>query len=188
MGQSQPEIGLGLLYLQDLRARMQGVRQLGEGAMRQLVPEHWHAVLDEGENSVAVIVQHLSGNMHSRWGNFLQADGEAGSRNRDAEFEDAGLTQGQLWAHWDAGWAVFQGVLDQLQPEDLKGTLSIRGEVHTVLAAIQRQLSHYSGHVYQIVLLSRHWAGADWQTLSIARGQSAEFNRLKMGETGQESG
>ena len=158
--------------------------------MRQLLPGHWHwhAVLGEGENSVAVIVQHLSGNMHSRWSNFLTADGESGSRNRDAEFEDASLTQGQLWARWDAGWAVFQGALDQLQPQDLTRTLSIRGEVHTVLAAIQRQLSHYSGHVYQIVSLARHWTGADWQTLSIARGQSAEFNRLKMGETGQESG
>ena len=80
--------------------------------------------------------------------------------------------QGQLWARWDAGWAVFQGALDQLQPQDLTRTLSIRGEVHTVLAAIQRQLSHYSGHVYQIVSLARHWTGADWQTLSIARDRA----------------
>ena len=156
--------------------------------MRQLSPGHWHAAPGQDENSVAVIVQHLSGNMHSRWSNFLTADGESGSRNRDAEFEDAGLTPRQLWIRWNEGWTVFQGALDQLQPEDLARTLSIRGEVHTVLAAIQRQLSHYSGHVYQIVLLARHWAGADWKTLSIARGQSAEFNRLKMGETRQESG
>ncbi len=188
MGSSQPEIEFGLLYLQDVRARMQGVRQLGEGALRQLAPGHWHAALGEDENSVAVIVQHLSGNMHSRWGNFLQADGEAGSRNRDAEFGDAGLTPWQLQARWDAGWAVFQGELEKLQPQDLTRTVSIRGEVHTVLAAINRQLCHYSGHVYQIVLLARHWASADWQTLSIARGQSAEFNRLKMGETGREPG
>ena len=188
MGQPQPETELGLLYLRDVRVRVQGVRQLGEGAMRQLSPGHWHAAPGQDENSVAVIVQHLSGNMHSRWSNFLTADGESGSRNRDAEFEDAGLTPRQLWIRWNEGWTVFQGALDQLQPEDLARTLSIRGEVHTVLAAIQRQLSHYSGHVYQIVLLARHWAGADWKTLSIARGQSAEFNRLKMGETRQESG
>ena len=156
--------------------------------MRQLSPGNWHAVLGEDENSVAVIIQHLSGNMHSRWENFLKADGESGSRNRDAEFEDAGLTPEQLWARWDAGWAVFQGELEKLQPQDLTRTLSIRGEVHTVLAAIQRQLCHYSGHVYQVVYPARHWAGAEWQTLSIARGHSAEFSRLKMGETGQESG
>ena len=188
MDQTQPELEFGLLYLQDVQVRVQGVRELGEVAMRQLSPEYWHAVLGEGENSVTVIFQHLSGNMHSRWENFLKTDGESRSRNRDAEFEDAGLTPEQLWARWDAGWAVFQGALDQLQPEDLTRTLSIRGEVHTVLAAIQRQLCHYSGHMYQIVLLARHWAGADWRTLSITRGQSAEFNRLKMGETGQESG
>ena len=188
MGQSEPGHEIGLLYLQDVRARMCGVRELGEGAMRQLSPGNWHAVLGEDENSVAVTVQHLSGNMHSRWENFLQADGESGSRNRDAEFEDAGLTPEQLWTRWDAGWLMFEGVLSRLQPEDLTRLLSIRGEAHTVLAAIQRQLCHYSGHVYQIVFLARHWAGADWQTLSIARGQSAEFNRLKMGETGQESG
>ncbi len=180
-------ITLGELFLSDVRSRMDGLKLLGEEAMRQLSPGHWHAVLGEGENSVAVIVQHLSGNMRSRWGNFLQADGESGSRNRDAEFEDAGLTQGPLRACWDAGWAVFQGALDHLWPEDLTRTVSIRGEAHTVLEAIQRQLCHYSGHVYQIVLLARHWAGEDWQTLSIARGKSAEFNRLKMGETGQGS-
>ena len=187
---NQPGAGyeFGLLYLQDLRERVQGLRALGEGAMSQLSPEHWQAALGRDENSVAVIIQHLSGNMHSRWSNFLMADGESGSRNRDAEFEDAGLTPGQLLVRWDAGWAVCQGELEKLQPQDLTRTLSIRGEAHTVLGAIQRQLSHYSGHVYQIVLLARHWVGADWQTLSIARGQSAEFNRLKMGETGQESG
>lgn len=174
---------LGGLYLQDVLDRTRGVRALGEGALRQLSPEHWHAPLGQDENSVAVLVQHLSGNMHSRWGHFLQEDGEAGSRDRDAEFEDAGLTPEQLWDCWNAGWNIFLGVLEGLTPADLTRTLTIRNEVHTVLAAVQRQLCHYSGHVYQIVLLARHWAGAEWQTLSIARGGSAEFNR-KMGLEG----
>ncbi|WP_407538986.1 DUF1572 family protein [Deinococcus radiomollis] len=182
MGVPEPESGLGLLYLKDALGRMQGVRELGEGAMRQLRLEHWHAALAEGENSVAVLVQHLSGNMHSRWGTFLEADGESGSRNRDAEFEDAGLTPDELWQHWNAGWEVFLGVLARLRPADLTRTLTIRGEVHTVLEAIQRQIAHYSGHVYQIVFLARHWLGADWETLSIARGQSGEFNRRMQAE------
>ncbi|WP_456829080.1 DUF1572 family protein [Deinococcus sp. UYEF24] len=177
MGVSESGSELGLLYLRDALGRMQGVRELGEGAMRQLLPEHWHATLVEDENSVAVLVQHLSGNMHSRWEHFLQEDGESGSRDRDAEFEDAGLTPDGLWQRWNAGWEVFLGVLARLQPVDLTLSLTIRGEVHTVLEAIQRQIAHYSGHVYQLVFLARHWLGADWKTLSIARGQSAEFNR-----------
>jgi Protein of unknown function (DUF1572) len=174
------------LYLKDVRARMQGVKQLGEGALRQLAAKHWQATLGTDENSVAVIVQHLSGNMHSRWGNFLKADGESGSRNRDAEFEDVGLTSAELWKSWEAGWAVFLGVLDHLEPADLLRTLTIRGEVHTVLEAVQRQVAHYSGHVYQIIVLARHWVGAEWQSLSIARGQSAEFNRRMLGEIQEE--
>ena len=177
MALSEPKNELGLLYLQDALGRMQGVRELGEGAMRQLRQEHWHATLGEGENSVAVLVQHLSGNMHSRWQYFLEADGESGSRDRDAEFEETGLTPDALWHRWNAGWGVFLGVLARLQPADLTRTLTIRGEVHTVLEAILRQIAHYSGHVYQLVFLARHWLGADWQTLSIARGRSDEFNR-----------
>jgi hypothetical protein len=182
MPPSEPENELGLLYLQDARQRIRGVRELGEAALRQLRPEHWHAALNEGaagerENSVAVLIQHLSGNMHSRWEHFLDADGESASRNLDAEFEDDGLTPDELRQRWNAGWEIFLGVLDRLRPADLTRTLSIRGELHTVLEAVQRQLCHYSGHVYQIVLLARHWSGENWQTLSIARGRSGEFNR-----------
>ncbi len=169
--------GLGDLYLRDVRARMRGVKRLAEEAMRQLAPDRWHDAPGPQENSVAVLVQHLSGNMHSRWEHFLQEDGEAAGRDRDAEFEDAGLNAEQLWARWEAGWALFLGVLDGLSPADLTRSLTIRGEVHTVLEAVQRQVCHYSGHVYQIVALARHGAGPNWQTLSIARGQSAEFNR-----------
>lgn len=167
------------MYLQDVRRRMQGVRALGEGALGQLAPGQWHRALGPDENSVAVIVQHLSGNMHSRWGDLFGADGEAAHRDRDAEFEDQHLTPEQLWQRWNEGWELVLGVLDGLTPTDLGRPLSIRGEVHTVLEAVQRQVAHYSGHVYQLVLLARHWAGEHWQTLSIARGQSAAYNRAR---------
>jgi Protein of unknown function (DUF1572) len=177
---SEPEHpDLADLYLQDVQRRMLGVRALGEGALRQLAPDDWHRALGQSENSVAVLVQHLSGNMHSRWKGFLDADGEAAGRNRDAEFEDQHLTAEQLWQRWNDGWTLFLGVLEHLTPADLGRTLTIRNEVHTVLEAVQRQVAHYSGHVYQIVLLARHWAGENWQTLSIARGQSAEYNRAR---------
>jgi Protein of unknown function (DUF1572) len=177
---SEPEHpDLADLYMQDVRRRMLEVRALGEGALRQLAPGDWRRALGPDENSIAVLVQHLSGNMHSRWGNLFGADGEVGSRNRDAEFEDQHLTAEQLWQRWNDGWTLFLGVLERLTPADLRRTLTIRSEVHTVLEAVQRQVAHYSGHVYQIVLLARHWAGENWQTLSIARGQSTEYNRAR---------
>ncbi len=103
-------------------------------------------------------------------------DGESAGRNRDAEFEEGNLSAEQLWAIWNAGWTVFLDALDALAPANLMQTLTIRGEAHTVLEALQRQVAHYSGHVYQLIFLVKTLRGADWQTLSIARGQSAAFN------------
>ncbi|GGR12567.1 DUF1572 family protein [Deinococcus ruber] len=172
---------LGELYLSDLRTRLRGVKALGEGALKQLHEPEWHAVLSAGGNSAAVTVQHLSGNMHSRWGALQHGyragqDGEQATRNRDAEFEEGQQTGAQLWAIWEAGWTVFLEALDALTSADLTRTLRIRGETHTVLEALQRQVAHYSGHVYQLVFLVKTLRGPDWHTLSIARGQSAAFN------------
>ena len=172
---------LGELYLSDLRTRMRGVKTLGEGALKQLKEDEWHAVLSAEGNSAAVLVQHLSGNMHSRWGALRHGyregqDGESAARDRDAEFEEGTRTGAELWAVWDAGWTVFVEALDALTPADLTRTLGIRGETHTILEALQRQVAHYSGHVYQLVLLVKTLRGPDWRTLSIARGQSAAFN------------
>ena len=119
--------------------------------------------------------------MHSRWGGLQRGyqsgqDGESARRNRDAEFEEGHLTGAELWAVWNAGWTVFLDALDALAPDDLTRTLTIRGEAHTILEALQRQVAHYSGHVYQLVFLVKTLRGADWQTLSIARGESAAFN------------
>ena len=178
------DLDVGEVFLRDTLARMRGVKRLGEGALRQLGPDDWHAVLGPGENSVAVLIQHLVGNMRSRWGGFPHGDGEAVSRDRDAEFEDAGLSREELWALWEEGWGLFLGVLERVDPADLTRTLTIRGEPHTVLSAVQRQVAHYSGHVYQLVLLARHRVGPGWQTLSIPRGRSAAFNAGMAGQHG----
>lgn len=177
-------------YLTDVRERMRGVKRLGDGALAQLPEGGWHTPLGPDGNSAAVLVQHLSGNMHSRWGALRQgyrtgAEGETAARNRDAEFEDAGRTEAELRVHWEAGWAVFLAALDHLEPDDLTRNLTIRGETHTVVQAVQRQMAHYSGHVYQLVLLAKTLRGTDWQTLSIPRGGSAAFNAERMGAGGR---
>ncbi|MPY65375.1 DUF1572 domain-containing protein [Deinococcus sp. SDU3-2] len=169
------------LYLSDVRTRMRGVKALGDGALAQLRPGEWHTALSDGGNSAAILVHHLAGNMHSRWGGLRGGyapgvEGETPGRDRDAEFEEGDRTPDELRAVWEGGWTVFLDALDHLQPADLTGTLTIRGEPHTVLEAIQRQVAHYSGHVYQIVLLVKTLRGADWQTLSIPRGGSAAYN------------
>ena len=160
---------------------MRGLKALGEGALAQLAETDWHTVLSPGGNSAAVTVQHLGGNMHSRWAGLRHGyraglDGETAGRNRDAEFEEGRLGADELRAVWNEGWAVFLDALDHLSPADLTRTLSIRGETHTILEAVQRQVMHYSGHVYQLVLLVKTLRGDEWQTLSIGRGGSAAFN------------
>lgn len=178
----QPESGdLGAAYLADVRERMRGVKALGEGALAQLPEGGWHTPLAPEGNSAAVLVQHLAGNMHSRWGALRSgftagAEGEARTRDRDAEFLEGSRSPAELRALWEEGWAVFLDALDRLTPGDLLRELTIRGEAHTVLAAIQRQVAHYSGHVYQLVLLVKTLRGQGWQTLSIPRGGSAAFN------------
>ena len=173
-------------YLSDVRERMRGVKALGDGALAQLAEADWHTVLSAGGNSAAVIVQHLAGNMHSRWGALqhgftAQTEGESAARNRDAEFEEGHRSPAELRQLWEDGWQVFFDALGSFVPDDLLRELTIRGETHTVLQAIQRQVAHYSGHVYQLVFLVKALRGADWQTLSIPRGGSAAFNAEKMG-------
>lgn len=174
-------------YLQDVQQRMQGVKHLGEGALAQLRGDEWHRALSGDGNSAAVLIQHLSGNMHSRWGALQHgfrpgAEGETPGRNRDAEFEEGQQPPAQLKQQWEDGWTVFLNALNHLNPDDLSANLTIRGETHTVLQAIQRQVMHYSGHVYQLIFLVKTLRGPDWQTLSIARGGSAAFNAQKMAE------
>jgi hypothetical protein len=161
-------------------------KKLGERAMAQVTDEQLIAVLDGEMNSIAVIVKHMAGNMRSRWTDFLTSDGEKPDRNRDSEFVEPPVTREALLGMWEEGWQCLFGALEPLSEEDLQRTVTIRGEAHSVMQAIHRQIAHYSYHVGQIVLLAKHFKRDEWQSLSVPRRQSAEFNRrVVAGETSQ---
>ncbi len=182
--------GMGLQvttsYLQDSIALLRYYKSLGERAMAQVTDEQLVAVLDEEMNSIGVIVKHMAGNMRSRWTDFLTSDGEKPDRDRDGEFVEPPATREALMAAWEAGW---KGVFDALAPlseADLGRTVTIRGEPHSVMQAINRQVGHYAYHCGQIVLLAKHFNPAGWQSLSVPRGRSGEFNRrVRRGEASQ---
>jgi hypothetical protein len=165
-------------YLPLAIRELQRLKKLADDAIAQLPPEGFFAELAPGDNSIAVLVKHIAGNLLSRWINFLTADGEKPDRRRDAEFElTAEDTREFLLGRWAAGWSALFNAIGPLQSADLARTITIRGEPLTVLQAIQRQLTHYAYHVGQIVYLAKHYAGANWSSLSIPRGKSEEFNR-----------
>jgi hypothetical protein len=167
---------LGSHYLGEALRQLRGYKRLGEGAMEQLSDEDFCLTLDPESNSVAILVKHLAGNMRSRFSDFLTTDGEKPERNRDQEFEIAGKpTRAEIMSWWEQGWEQVLSTVAQLKPEDLLRTVTIRGEPHSVLQAINRQLAHYSGHVAQIVFLAKHLRSSEWKTLSIPRGGSADF-------------
>jgi uncharacterized damage-inducible protein DinB len=159
-------------------------RKMGERAMAQLDDEQLFRTIDPEANSIAIIVKHMHGNMRSRWTKFLTSDGEKPDRARDEEFEmDASATRADVERWWQEGWELVFGAVEALRPTDLGRTVTIRGEPHTVLQALQRQVTHYAYHVGQIVLLAKHFRGAEWESLSIPRGQSRQFNeKLRDGE------
>ncbi|RSK48820.1 DUF1572 family protein [Hymenobacter rigui] len=159
-------------------------KTLADRALAQLSPADWLAAPSAYGNSIAVIVQHMVGNLRSRFTDFLTTDGEKPTRNRDQEFEQP-ATAAELPAQWEAAWHILFELLDGLQPTDLLRTVYIRGEAHTVLGALQRQVAHYAYHVGQIVQLAREQRGAEWQTLSIARGQSENFNARMQAQANQ---
>lgn len=168
-------------YLAHTRREFAGVKRLAEKALAQVSDEGFFAVLDPGSNSVAAIVKHLAGNLRSRWRDFLTSDGEKPDRRRDSEFEiEPADTRSALLDRWEEGWRTLFAALEELSPEDLSREVVIRGQRHPVIKAISRQLTHYAEHVGQIVLLSKHWAGERWQTLSIPRGKSEEVNRAAL--------
>ena len=153
------------------------LKQLAERAIDQIDDAAFFAK-DRGGNSIAIMVKHLAGNMHSRWRDFLTSDGEKPDRHRDSEFIiTADDTRASLMSNWSTGWQLLFDAIGPLTPDDCGRVVTIRGEPHTVLQAVFRQLTHYSYHVGQIVLLAKHHAGGRWQTLSIAPGDSARFNR-----------
>jgi hypothetical protein len=169
-------------FLEDALAVFRKYKKLAEDAMAQLDDEQFFALIDTEANSVAVVVKHMAGNMRSRWSDFLTTDGEKPDRNRDAEFRvDAGTTRAEVTSWWEAGWRCVFEAVEPLKPSDLVRTVEIRGEPHTVVKAINRQLTHYAYHVGQIVLLAKHFKSKDWESLSIAPGDSEAFNRSMRG-------
>jgi hypothetical protein len=166
-------------YLDEARRQMRGYKRMGEGAMAQLGDEDFFVTLDSEANSVAMLVKHLAGNMRSRFTDFLSSDGEKPDRFRDREFEVSGATtRAEVMMWWEEGWACVFGAIDALKPEDVMRTVTIRGEPHTVLQAINRQIAHYAAHVGQIVFLAKHFRSSEWETLSVPRGKSEEFKKV----------
>jgi hypothetical protein len=144
-------------------------KKLGEGAMQQVSDEQLFQPLDGESNSIAITAKHMAGNMRSRWTDFLTTDGEKPDRNRDSEFEDPPATRAALMEMWERGWGYVFGALAQLSDADVGRTVLIRGEKHSVMQAINRQLTHYAYHVGQIVVLAKHFAGDRWHTLSMPK-------------------
>jgi hypothetical protein len=173
-------------YLEDSLALFRQYKNLAERAMEQVTDEQLFATLDEDANSIAIIVKHMAGNMRSRWTDFLTTDGEKPDRDRDSEFVDPPATRKALLDVWEEGWTRVFRALESLSDADLARTITIRGEAHSVMQAINRQMAHYAQHVGQIVVLAKHFAHDHWQSLSVARNQSAEFNRkVAAGELSQ---
>jgi len=173
-------------YLKDSLAVFRYYKNLAEKAMAQLTVDQFIAVLDAESNSIAVIVKHMAGNMRSRFTDFLASDGEKPDRRRDQEFEDPPAMRGALMEAWEAGWACVFGALEPLDEQDLARTVTIRGEAHSVMQAINRQVAHYSYHCGQIVLLAKHLNHSAWQPLTVPRRQSEDFNRrVRAGEVSQ---
>lgn len=164
-------------YFDDALSALRAYKKLAEKAIAQLKDEEFFVTLDQESNSVAIIMKHMAGNMFSRWTDFLTSDGEKPDRNRDMEFViDAQTTKDDLLTYWERGWARVFEALEPLRPEDFEKSVTIRGEEHTIVEAINRQLMHYAYHVGQIVFLAKHFRSAQWESLSIPRNRSAEFN------------
>jgi Protein of unknown function (DUF1572) len=173
-------------YIEDSLAVLRYYKTLAERAMEQVSDDQLFLTLDQEANSIAIIVKHMTGNMRSRWTDFLTTDGEKPSRNRDSEFVDPPATRAALMADWEDGWNCVFAAIEPLTDADLGRTVTIRGEAHSVMQAINRQLAHYPHHVGQIVLLAKHFACDHWQSLSVPRNKSAEFNqRVAAGEASQ---
>lgn len=157
--------------------RMIGYKTMADLAIRQLTDDELQTIPAAGSNSIAVIMQHMAGNMLSRWTNFLTEDGEKSWRNRDQEFEDQHERPGQRMAYWEKGWTCFINTLKSLQPADLERVITIRNEGLKAYDAILRQLMHYSSHVGQIVYVAKLLKAADWQPLTIPKNQSRQYNQ-----------
>ena len=164
-------------YLKDALALFGYYKKLGERAMEHVSDQQLFEVMDEEMNSIAIIVKHMCGNMRSRWTDFLTSDGEKPDRNRDTEFVDPPDTRDGVMKLWEQGWGCVFAALKPLCDTDLERRVTIRGEDHSVMQAVNRQLAHYAYHCGQMVFLAKHFQQGDWKSLSVPRNKSAEFNR-----------
>jgi len=164
-------------YVELVLREFRRLKRLAEQALEQVGDEDFLASRGEADNSLAVIVKHLAGNMHSRWRDFLTSDGEKPDRKRDREFVLAAEdTRQALMDRWENGWELMLGTLAGLGDDDFQRTVTIRGEPHTVLQAINRQLTHSAYHVGQIVYVARQLVGERWKSLSVPKGESEQYN------------
>jgi Protein of unknown function (DUF1572) len=169
---------IGTAYLEDVLRNFRSYKKLAEEALAQASDADIFRLIDPEANSIAILIKHMAGNMRSRWTDFLTSDGEKPDRHRDREFEiDAGTNRAEVMRWWEQGWKYVFDAIEPLKPEDLSRKVYIAGREHSVLQAITRQLLHYAGHVNQMVLLAKHFRGADWKSLSIPKGQSETFAR-----------
>jgi Protein of unknown function (DUF1572) len=166
-------------YLEEARRQMRAYKHMAEGAMTQLRDEDFLVTLDSEANSIAILVKHLAGNMHSRFTDFLTTDGEKPDRFRDREFEvTPTTTRAEVMKWWEEGWACVFAAIDPLKTDDVMREVTIRGQPHTVLQAINRQIAHYAQHIGQIVFLAKHLRSSEWKTLSIPRGKSEGYKNV----------
>lgn len=165
-------------YLTDAIKSFRNYKKMAERAMEQISDEEFFKAIDAEANSIAVVVKHIAGNQRSRWTDFLTSDGEKDFRNRDTEFEMFDETRESLMKFWETGWQTLFSAIEPLRAEDFSRFVTIRGEPHTIVEAINRQLTHYAYHVGQITFLAKHFRSTDWKTLSVPRGRSAEFNKF----------
>ena len=164
-------------YLENAVAEFRGLKRLADRAVAQVNDEEFFRAIDPESNSVALIMKHLAGNMRSRWTDFLTTDGEKPDRRRDSEFLIEGEDRRVITDKWEAGWRTLFDALAPLKAEDTMRKVLIRREPHTVVEAVNRQLTHYGEHTGQIIFLAKHLKSSEWKTLSIPRGQSEAFNK-----------
>lgn len=168
---------LGALFLDEIFRGLRGHKRLADDAIAQLSDEQFFAQPDAESNSVAMIVKHMAGNLRSRFTDFLTTDGEKADRNRDQEFViTRETTREQLLRWWDENWQLLFETVNSLGIEDLEREITIRGQPHSVLQALSRASGHAAYHVGQIAFLAKHWKGAGWESLSVPKGQSEQFN------------
>jgi len=157
-------------WLTDVRVQFEKMKRLAEGALAQVTDDQLNVAIDAESNSLAVIVKHMAGNLRSRFTDFLTTDGEKPDRNRDGEFEIAGpVVRQAMMEDWERSWQVLFGALDALTPADLGREVTIRGDRHTIIQALHRQMTHHAYHVGQVVFLAKHLQSAEWKTLSMPR-------------------